>query len=199
MKAIKPKLFGLILAGGYSTRMGQDKFFLEFNGRPQVEHIHELLDKFCAQVFLSKRKDQKPYPDLTCIDDADEFSGHGPLGGILSAMKQYPDADWLVVACDLPFITKETIQMLLEGRDPQKQATAFISTHDGSPEPLCAVWEKRGFDSFLKLFNEGLHCPRKVLIQSNTQLLKQTDPRWLENINTPQEYEKVMALRPKLI
>jgi len=190
MKAIKPKIFGLILAGGSSRRMGQDKALLKFHGKPQVEHIFDLLQKSCTEVFLSKRKDQTPYKNMAFIDDSDEFAGQGPLSGILSAMKKYPGAAWLIVACDLPFVTEKTIQSLIDQRDPQKTATAFISTHDGLPEPLCAIWEGEAFSSILKLFNEGIHCPRKILIKNNAHLLKQNDPRWLENINTPEEYEQ---------
>jgi molybdenum cofactor guanylyltransferase len=190
MKATNPKLFGLILAGGYSRRMGRDKALLDINGKPQVEFVFDLLQKFCPQVFLSKRGDQKFYNDLAFINDSGEFSGHGPLGGILSAMKAYPDASWLVVGCDLPFISEETIEFLLKHRDPSKTATAFISTQDGLPEPLCAIWENHAYGPVLSLFNEGTHCPRKILIKSNTHLLKQSNPHWLDNINTPQEYEK---------
>src|ERR1035437_38083 len=103
MNATKPKIFGLILAGGYSRRMGQDKALLEFHGKPQIKHIYDLLHKYCSKVFLSKRKYQKAYHGIASINDSDEFSHQGPLAGILSAMKKYPDADWLVVACDLPF------------------------------------------------------------------------------------------------
>ena len=194
MKATKPKIFGLILAGGYSRRMGQDKALLEFHGKPQIEYVFDLLQKFCSKVFLSKRKDQSGHKHITGINDSPEFAGHGPLGGILSAMKEYPDANWLVVACDLPFITTDTIQTLLAIRDPQKTATAFISTQDDLPEPLCAIWQGHAFHSILKLFNEGIHCPRKVLIKSNTHLIKQTNPHWLDNINTPQEYEQLKSL-----
>jgi molybdenum cofactor guanylyltransferase len=193
MKATKPKIFGLILAGGYSRRMGQDKALLEFHGKPQLEHAFDLIKKYCGQIFLSKRKDQKKYKHFDCIDDAREFSNHGPLGGILSAIKKHPDANWLVMACDLPLITDETIQTLLIHREPQKQATAFISTQDGKPEPLCAIWEGHAYKHILKLFHEGVHCPRKILTLSNTHLLKQTDPRWLDNINTPQEYEQIKS------
>src|ERR1700690_4215463 len=105
MKATKPKIFGLILAGGYSRRMGRDKALLEFHGRPQVQYIFDLLNKYCDQVFLSKRVDQKDHKNIPTINDAPEFTDHGPLGGILSAMKEFPDANWLVLACDLPFIT----------------------------------------------------------------------------------------------
>ena len=190
MKATKPKIFGLILAGGYSRRMGQDKALLEFHGKPQIEHVHDLLQKSCSKVFLSKRGDQKPYKDIDSINDSHEFQ-MWTLGGILSAMKEYPDAAWLVVACDLPFITEETIQTFLTHRDTQKTATAFISTHDALPEPLCAIWEGHAYESILKLFKEGIHCPRKVLIKSNAHLLKQADPHWLDNINTVREYEQL--------
>ncbi len=189
MKAIKPKIFGLILAGGYSRRMGQDKALLEFYGKPQIEHIYELLQNYCSKIFLSKRADQKAYKNIASINDSDEFSNHGPLGGILSAMKGYPGCGWLVIACDLPYITDETIQTLIAHRDPQKTATAFISTTDALPEPLCAIWEGHAFNSILELFNQGIHCPRKILIKSNPHLLKQNNPHWLDNINTPQEYE----------
>jgi molybdopterin-guanine dinucleotide biosynthesis protein A len=195
MKVIKPKIFGLILAGGYSRRMGQDKSLLEFHGKPQIEYVHELLQRSCVEVFLSKRKDQRSYKDLNVINDREEFSGHGPLGGILSAMKEHPDASWIVVACDLPFITGETIQTLLAHRAPQKIATAFISTHDGLPEPLCAIWEGHAYDLILKSFNEGIHCPRKVLIKHDAQLLQQDNPHWLDNINTPQEYEQIKNIK----
>ena len=191
MKATKPKIFGLILAGGHSRRMGQDKTLFEFNGKPQVEYIYDLLQSYCSKVYLSKRTDQKSYKDIAFINDSHEFSNQGPLGGILSAMKACPDASWLVLACDLPFITDDTIKTLVNNRNPQKQATAFISTQDALPEPLCAIWEGHAYNSILRLFNEGTHCPRKVLIKSHTHLIKQTNPRWLDNVNTPQEYEQV--------
>jgi len=178
--------------------MGQDKALLEFNGKPQVEYINDLLEKYCSKVFLSKRNDQKTYKNLPCINDAEEFSNHGPIGGILSAMKEYPDVSWLVIACDLPFITEETVQTLLLRQDPQKIATAFISTQDKLPEPLCAIWEGHAYGSILELFKEGIHCPRKILIKSNAHLLKQTNPHWLDNINTPQEYEEAKSTNPSL-
>jgi molybdenum cofactor guanylyltransferase len=191
MKVTKPKVFGLILAGGYSRRMGQDKALLEIHGKPQIEHVCELLQKHCEKVFLSKRTDQKAYKHLAWINDAPEFAKHGPLSGILSAMKEYPQANWLVIACDLPFITDETIQTLIRLRDPSKTATAFISAQDDLPEPLCAIWEAHAYLSILKLFNDGIHCPRKILIKSDTRLIKQNDPHWLDNINTPEQYEVI--------
>ena len=191
MKVTKPKIHGLILAGGYSKRMGQDKALLEFHGMPQIEYVHQLLKKFCPKVFLSKRIDQETYKDFDSINDKVEFHNHGPLGGILSAMKEYPEDDWLIVACDLPFITEETIQNLVDQRNPECLATAYISTSDGLPEPLCSIWEGHGYGSILNLYKEGIHCPRKILIKNKVQLIKQLNPHWLDNVNTPEEYALV--------
>ena len=171
--------------------MGQDKALLEFHGLPQIEHAAGLLKSHCHQVYLSKRSDQKPYKDLGVINDLPEFAGRGPLSGILSAMKTFPKADWLVVACDLPLITDKTLKVLMINRDPQQIATAFISAQDGLPEPLCAVWEGHGYGRIMELFNTGIHCPRKILIKSNARMIPQDDPHWLDNVNTPQDYQEI--------
>ncbi len=164
--------------------MGRDKALLQYHGKTQIEYGLELLQKFCPQVYLSKREDQKSYPQVPSIHDRTEFAEKGPLGGILSAMKEHPGASWLVLACDLPKVTEETLRYLLAHRDPSKTATAFIGSMDSLPEPLCAVWEGHAWEGILKLFNAGVYCPRKVLIKSDTCLLKAPDPHWLDNINT---------------
>ncbi len=189
------KLHGLILAGGFSKRMGQDKALINYHGKPQIEFLFDLLTECCDSVFISKRNDQtlpsadRPAcrqagaTDHSYINDDLSFKGGGPLVGILSAMKAYPNASWLVIACDLPFVTQETLQLLIRQRDLSKLATAFKSSHDQLPEPLCAIWESHGYERILDLFNQGIHCPRKMLIKNDVKLLDQKNPRWLDNVN----------------
>ena len=181
------KLFGLILTGGFSKRMGHDKALLNYHGKPQVEHVFGLLSMYCSHVFLSKRKDQSTYKDFPFIDDDSSFQGGGPLIGILSAMKAYPDASFFVMACDLPFVSSDTLKYILDNRDMNKYATAFKSSSDGLPEPLCAIWEDKFYKRILELFNQGIHCPRKILIKSDVQLLNLLDQSWLDNVNEPSE------------
>ncbi|MBI3602759.1 MAG: NTP transferase domain-containing protein [Candidatus Omnitrophica bacterium] len=185
-------LYGLILAGGFSRRMGQDKALMMYHGKPQIEYVNDLLGKHCAKVFLSKRPDQKTYKEISAIDDTQDFLNIGPLGGILSAMKAYPEISWLVIACDLPFVTNETLEFLIQNRNPRKLATAFKSTHDGLPEPLCAIWEAHGYLKILEFLKKDIHCPCKVLINSNTHLLEQANPQWLDNINDSKEFQTAL-------
>jgi molybdopterin-guanine dinucleotide biosynthesis protein A len=194
------KLYGLVLAGGKSTRMGTDKSGIVYSNKPQVQVAYGLLTQFCSKVFLSTRRDQSGmtvYQPFEQLHDEPEFEGKGPLGGILSAMKVYPDVSWLVLACDLPFVTESTLKNLLSGRNRSVIATAYKSQHDGLPEPLCTIWEAGHLKDTQKFFEKGIHCPRKVLINSGVHLLEIKTPNELDNVNDPKEQsEALKRLRP---
>ncbi len=181
-------LYGLVLAGGESRRMGQDKALLERSGRSQLAHMVALLDSFAEYVFVSARREQQEESERSRFAQIiDHYEGLGPIAGILSALEDYPEVDWLVVACDLPNVDAPTLGFLLENRAPEKPFTAFRSSHDDLPEPLCAVYAA-GSDEIIRDFvDAGIVCPRKILIRSDTQLLEQPNPRALDNVNTPDD------------
>lgn len=187
------KLYGLVLTGGKSKRMGQDKALLMINAKSQTEYAYDLLSEFCAKVFVSCRPDQADLPgrkDLPQILDKPAYNDIGPLAGILSAMEEHPRVPWIVLGCDLPFVTKSTIEKLILNQNPGKFATAYISAHDGLPEPLCAIYEPADRQNILNFVKQGVHCPRKIMINSETELIAQDDPKSLENINTPEDLRK---------
>ncbi|MFO7306109.1 MAG: NTP transferase domain-containing protein [Gammaproteobacteria bacterium] len=187
-------LFGLVLAGGASTRMRRDKAALEYHGRTQLEWTYELVSTLCLATFVSVRPEQRNDPVRArfpqIIDKEDEF---GPLAGIAAALRAHPKAAWLVVACDLPFVTEATLRRLVEARDPERIATVYRSSRDGSPEPLCAIWEPAARDAVSQHLAVGKLCPRKLLIQSDCKLIDLVDPHALENINTPEEWQAANA------
>jgi molybdopterin-guanine dinucleotide biosynthesis protein A len=123
----------------------------------------------------------------------DSVDGEGPIVGIRSALAAYPHVAWLVLACDLPFLSDVTLRRLLAGRDPNALATGFRSAHDGLPEPLCAIWEPAAGQALSTYRDGGGHCPRKFLIRHAVKLLDLDDPRALDNINTPDEYTQAQA------
>lgn len=183
-------LYGLVLAGGRSTRMQRDKAALEYAGRNQLERALELATPLVERLFISVRRDQTGDPlraRFPQIVDSGEVEG--PIAGIAAAQSRYPDVAWLVLACDLPLLDPATLQHLLRARRPERQATAYRSTHDGLPEPLCAIYEPSSREAIRTYIANGRDCPRKFLLNSDTTLLDQPAPGALDNVNTPNEYD----------
>jgi molybdopterin-guanine dinucleotide biosynthesis protein A len=113
--------------------------------------------------------------------------GRGPIAGILAAQSRHPEAAWLVVACDLPFLDDATLATLVARRDPRRLATAFRSRHDGLPEPLCAIYEPGSRAAILAHVGAGRDCPRKFLMEQDVVLLEPATPAALDNANTPED------------
>jgi molybdopterin-guanine dinucleotide biosynthesis protein A len=181
-------VYGLVLAGGKSRRMGHDKALLDHNGQSQLAYVVGVLDACVEKVFVSTRADQADDEQRAQYAQiVDRYDDLGPVAGILSALEEKPEVDWLVVACDLPNINEQTIRYLMEQRGGEQAFTAFTSSHDGLPEPLCAVYPS-GCDGIIRQFvDEGMNCPRKILIRSDTRLLDQPHPEALDNVNTPDD------------
>lgn len=190
-------LYGLILAGGYSRRMQQDKALLNYHGQSQLAQSYTLLSSVCSQVLISCREDQaeKEWP----LDPAlpalpwlyDRIHNLGPLGGILTAMMAHPQAAFLVVAVDLPWLDLATLAHLIQARRPLGPATAFVSSSDGLPEPLCAIYEPRMRERLFGFWGLGIVCPRKALIHSSTHLVALPEAFRLNNANTPADFEAI--------
>jgi molybdopterin-guanine dinucleotide biosynthesis protein A len=196
LKPKKNSLYGLVLAGGKSSRMKKDKSALDIHGKSQIAFAYELLTPYCDQVFISIRKDQSQselFKNYLQLYDTDPFLNMGPLGGILSAMTQHPEADWLVLACDLPYVTSKTIKYLIEHRKTDKVATAYISEEDDLPEPLCAIYEAHSLDQLLDYRKNNHSCPRKFMINSDVALVKQPEKHSLINVNNPDDYRKAKS------
>ncbi|MEA1785344.1 NTP transferase domain-containing protein [Arenibacter sp. GZD96] len=188
------RLYGLVLSGGKSSRMGSDKSTIAYHGIPQREHLYHLLNQVCDKTFLSVRTDQvQELPnDIPVIVDKNEYKG--PYNGLLSAHLDYPDAAWLVLACDLPLMDSAALGQLIAHRDPKKKATAFATRESGLPEPLCAIWEPDGLkDSFLFLNNGTVTCPRKFLINSEVALVYPVNDKVLLNANSKEDYEEAIS------
>ncbi len=188
----KTPLFGLVLAGGDSRRMRIDKAAIEIGGVTQLRRAYDLLSRHCEKVFVSVRTNQAEDPErqgYPLICDVPEDIG--PVAGILAAFESNPEVAWLVAACDLPLLDDMTLMHLVKSRDVNRTATAFRSSHDALPEPMCAIYEPVAKQFIRAFVDDGLHCPRKMLIRSNVRLLTQPNPDALENMNSPEDLERM--------
>jgi len=190
----KAPLYGLVLAGGHSRRMRRDKASLDYAGRPQLARAVELLRARVARCFVSIRADQHQDPQRDGYDSImDLLPDLGPIGGIHAALAAHPDKAWLILACDLPFLDAATLDHLIAQRSETHIATAYRSSHDGLPEPLCAIFEPASRVVIEHWLEQGQHCPRTLLARSNALLLEPISASALDNVNTPEQYAAAVA------
>ena len=180
-------LYGLLLVGGKSTRMGTDKAQLIYQSNtPEWQRLHRLLEQTCEQVYLCHRQEQD-FGKPAIIDP-----GNGPLYAIHSAQEAQPDAAWLVLACDLPLLTATTLNHLIQHRQPHNIATSFLSAIDKLPEPLCTIYEP-AISSIIKqsLTNQERNL-RNLLKKAHTIPLP--DKNSLFNANTKADTLEIQTI-----
>ncbi|GGZ29105.1 hypothetical protein GCM10007049_22790 [Echinicola pacifica] len=183
-------LYGLVLAGGQSSRMGQDKGELQYYRTNHRSYLYYTLKELCPQTYISCRQDQQSViqSGMDYIMDEDLYGG--PLNGILSAHHAHPDKAWLIVAVDLPHIHEESLQALVKQRQSQKAATVYATHESKLPEPLIGIWEPKGLQEAEKFMIEsGKSCPRKFLMNADIQLIYPENDLELFNANYPEDYE----------
>ena len=197
-KITVPPINALILVGGKSTRMGRDKSQIDYHGKPQWQFMADVLRGLNLEVFISCREEQAAqFEGENLIFDS--FTGLGPFGAIASAFRENPNTAWLVVACDLPLLNENTLKTLIENRKPSAIATTYRSPEsaEGFPEPLITIWEPNSYAILLQFLTQGVSCPRKVLINSDTHIIDPSVPEALMNVNTPEEM--ILVKSEKLI
>ena len=179
---------GLVLAGGKSTRMGKDKTELEYHGKPQRDYAIQLLEKNLLNTYVSLAHEMESKTEKTIQD---KFLDLGAFGAICSAFQQNPNKAWLVLATDLPFVNDDIIQLLLKNRNPKKIATAIKGKGKAFVEPLITIYEPKAYPILLSYLAQGYSCPRKVLINSEVEIVE-VDDDLIRNINTPEEYQQAI-------
>lgn len=191
IKASTPPLKAVILAGGKSKRMGTDKSTLNYHGQDQQIYMAELCKGLGLDTYISKGS--------TCTDESiegfsvikDRLVDMGPFGAILSCMMHDPNSAWLVLACDLPYVTTETVKQLVDQRNTGKYSTAYKIEGNPFPEPLAAIYEPRSYRRLLSFLSLGYACPRKMLINTDIATIGIAGND-LNNVNTPEEREATL-------
>lgn len=181
---IVPGLYGLVLAGGKSSRMGRDKGTIVVHGKPQVEYLLDELNEACEKTFISVRKSTNSSKPNIIVDT---FNIESPLNGILSALQSGPTHAWLVVAVDMPYVNRDVLRGLIDSRNPLKLATCFYNEQTKLPEPLLTIWEPGAFVPLQKFVNDGHISPRDFLSANDVHIISPPDPRVFYNMNHPED------------
>lgn len=178
----------LILSGGQSSRMGEEKRLINYHGKTQEQYLFDLLSNYFPNVYVSINQHQTT--DLPYIQDLN-LGVKSPMVGIVSAFHQNPNVAWLVVACDMPFVDEKAIEFLWKHRNTEKYATAFENPDEHFPEPLLTIYEPRIFPKLQEAINQGKKSPMKFLQNLDIELLQKFDSQWIMNINTIEEKTEI--------
>ncbi len=189
---------GILLAGGNSCRMGQDKGFCLLDGKPMVTYGLGLLRQLCGQVLISANAadyEQFGHPVVR-----DEFAGIGPIGGLYSALSNTSTEHNFVISCDMPMLRKELFELLLHqspGHD------AVVPVFNGHPEPLAAYYRKDAGETFLKSIRMGAFKLQDALAGMRTRMLDMSHypgmmpEEMFVNLNTVKELESLEKIISK--
>lgn len=139
------KITGIILAGGQSSRMQQEKGLVPLLGKPLIEYVIDNLTPYCNRIIISSNGNAYDQYGLPVFPDV--FPGTGPMGGIYSCLRESLTETNLVLACDMPFFGSKAIECLLENNTGKPVVVPWHG--ENMFEPMSAIYHKR-FSEVLK-------------------------------------------------
>lgn len=194
---------GYVMAGGGSTRFGQDKARAVLAGQPMLMRMCQLLSGVTASVHIVAPLGRYEFAAAPVIDD--RWPGEGPLGGIITALRntseREPDTDWnLIVSCDMPFLTPEWLKYLRDFA-LASHAKAIVPQSASGREPLCACWRTTTAAELQTAFEGGMRRVNDALKLLNAEVLdeahwKRFDSagRLFWNMNTPADHKEAQRI-----
>ena len=179
--------------------MGTDKGLLVYSFIPQRYLMHDLIGNFVEKRFLScnaeQAKDINKYCDI--IVDKPEYRDIGPMAALLSAHDEYPEASFLVIGCDYPFLTWSELDNLCNNRDENYDAVCVYDPVTGIEEPILAIYESRCFPQLIKNYNEGKHSLRQLLKDVNTKRIVPNNPQNIISVDSEAHFLAIKEMRSK--
>jgi len=190
MPESKAKMTAIILAGGNSIRMGENKAFIQIDGAPIIARIHSLLKELFEEVIIvTNQKDLFKNFDSSIYTDL--LPDKGALGGLYTGIFFSSFEYSFCVACDMPFIKRSLVQFLIK---QTKDEDALVPrTRDGL-QPLHAIYSKKCLDSIRRVIDRGKYKIIDFYDLVRVKIVEESDFLHLDplresfiNVNTPEE------------
>jgi len=190
----RSKIPAVILAGGASRRMGEDKALLPFGGFGSLaEYQYRRLKGLFPRVYLSAKEGKFSFDAPLLKDRSGEYS---PLIALESILEGLEDEEIFVLGVDMPLLSLRQIQALLSFARSHPEAPAVACAGPGGAEPLCALYRRRILPLLKELLSEDTHRLRELLRRAGAPLLSVADPAELANLNRPEEYREAFRALP---
>ena len=185
-----------ILAGGKSSRMGENKAYLKFGDKSFLEIMLEATKEFTCQIVSvdDAAKYRGNLPEHVVLAE-DKLRGIGPIEGIYQILSRMTTKAALITATDMPLVTAELFEKMAEKYSGEG---CLVLTCEGRPQPLCAIYSKSCIPVLEQFRASGIRKPRMVFEQIPSEYLAIEQLGYDEgavcNVNTPGEYK---ALKEK--
>ncbi|WP_372368237.1 molybdenum cofactor guanylyltransferase [Candidatus Uabimicrobium sp. HlEnr_7] len=181
---------GVVLSGGKSLRMGHDKGQLVYYSSPQAIHCYKMLETLCPTIISCRKEQSKNYHGCKIVTD--KYENCGPIAGLLSVYEETASA-LLVIACDLPFVTVESMSQLYQERDRTKAATIY-KDKSNKLQPLCAIWEIAALEKLKQKLQCGQYSLMKTLQELPCKHITVTNPMTFINVNDNTARQKTISV-----
>ncbi|KIM10670.1 MAG: hypothetical protein KU37_10315 [Sulfuricurvum sp. PC08-66] len=181
----------VVFAGGKSSRMGQDKALLPFEGTTLVSYQSSRLESLFERVYVSAKKDIFKDNDLMVIQDDVLFDTYAPTAGFLTMFRRLKAENvFFVLSVDAPFVDKSVIDALMNAYDGK--VDAVIARTASGIHPLCGIYTRALEAPMLAMYAQNDHALGKLLSSMRVHFVDIDDERKLYNMNTPQEYQEAL-------
>jgi len=192
----KAALTGIVVCGGKSSRMGTDKSMLQYYNDPQRYHIAQLIQPFCAEVYISLNKNQVEVKDdkYKIIRDKDEFNDLGPMTALLSSYDHLPDKNLLFIGCDYPLLTQNELSLFVRSINETTKAKVFFNETENLYEPLLAYYATSFKDLLTQHFLNGNNSLQQLLHRSDAGKYLPQDKNVLKSVDDRKTFEEVIAM-----
>ena len=182
-------LYGIVVCGGKSARMGTDKSKLVYYNQPQHDHVYQLLAPFCEKTFISCNADQYQHMETVYekIPDMLHYEGHGPISALLTAFETFPNQDFLIIGCDYPFLKSTDLEVFLSSIRKDSLAAAFYN-QDHKYEPLLAWYSWQCAEQLNALFQEERYALQSFLRNVNAAKFVPETPDAMKSVDTPEDF-----------
>ena len=182
-----------VLAGGKSTRMGADKAFVEYESRPLLARALDLARSVVPGVWIVGSK-EKFAAFAPVVEDV--FRDCGPLGGIHAALLGSLTELNLMLAVDMPFISRAFLQYLVTQARGAPDAAVIVPRSDGRRQPLCAIYRREFAEVAERALRARLNRIDRLFDEVRTRVIEQEELEGagfssaiFRNLNTPEELE----------
>jgi molybdenum cofactor guanylyltransferase len=194
-KGTSLRIFGVILAGGESRRMGREKAFVMLAGRPLIAHVLDRLEPQVEQVLISANGDPARFAALGCTVVAD-LRSIVPLSGILATLSHAAKLGATHVVStpvDTPFLPGDLVPQLLLAVETSHKGLASARTDDGD-HPTTAIWPVTLVPALAAFLDSGMTKVIRFADAHHAARAQFPDPRAFLNLNTPEDLAEAEAL-----